>query len=66
MIMSGIIRPEGFPDLVKVGFLGDTILIDYTEGSIAPVGPAKHSPQIVVKYLIWEGFIIPEIKEETN
>ena len=66
MKLSGILKPEGFPDLVKVGFLGDTILIDYNDGSIAPLGVAKHSPEVVVKYLILEGFIIPDPKEESN
>ncbi len=63
---NSIIKPEGFADLVKVSFLGDTILIDYADQSLAPVGPVNYSPELVIKYLVDEGFLIPLVKEESN
>jgi len=61
-----MIKPEGYPDLIKVSYLGEKVLIDYEEGVVHPIGVVNHSAELVIKYLIDEGFIVPEVKEESN
>ena len=58
-----MIKPEGYPDLVKVTYLGDEFLIDYKEGQILPIQGTRFSPDLVFRYLYAEGFLIPELKE---
>ena len=59
-------KPDGYPDLLKVSYLGDVLLVDYVEGVVQPIGVVNHSPELVIKYLVDEGFIVPEVKEESN
>ena len=61
-----MIKPEGYPDLIKVSYLGEKVLIDYVDGVVHPIGVVNHSAELVIKYLIDEGFIVPEVKEESN
>jgi hypothetical protein len=61
-----MIKPKGYPDLVKVSYLGGKVLVDYEEGKVHPIGVVNHSAELVIKYLIDEGFIVPEVKEESN
>ena len=56
-------KPEGYPDLIKVMFLGDEFLIDYKEGNIRPLGITDHHPARVIKYMVDEGFVIFEEEE---
>ena len=63
-----MIKPEGYPDLVKVTLLGDEFLIDYKEGNIKPIGFTDLHPTPVIQYLAEEGFINldEEEKEEPH
>ena len=56
-------KPEGYPDLIKVMFLGDEFLIDYKGGNIRPLGITGHHPARVIKYMVDEGFITFEEQE---
>jgi hypothetical protein len=57
-----MLRPEGFPDLVRVTYLGDEFLIDYPEGQVLPILKTRFSPEVVLKYMFEEGFLIPEVE----
>jgi hypothetical protein len=59
-------KPESYPDLIKVSYLGLTVLVDYEQGVVHPLGGPDHSPEAVIKYLFDEGFIVSEVKEESN
>ena len=61
-----MIKPEGYPNLIKVSYLGDVVLVDYEDGKVHPIGSVMHSPEQVIKYLVDEGFIIPKAKNESS
>ena len=52
-----MIKPEGYPDLVKVKLRGDEFLIDYADMAVRPLGITELCPKQVVEYLFEEGFI---------
>ena len=59
-------KPEEYPDLIKFNYLGMTVLLDYGEGSIHPLNEAVHAPGLVLKYLVDEGFLVPDIENESQ
>ena len=60
------IKLEDYPDIIKVDFLGMTVLLDYKEESIQPLGGPSRSPESVIKYLIAEGFLETEPENESQ
>lgn len=59
-------KPEGYPALIKFNYLGMTVLLDYEEGSIHPLTEAEHQPGQVLKYLVDEGFLVPDNENESS
>ena len=50
-------RPNGSPNLIRLKFQGDEILIDYDKLEVIPLGGSvKCNPDGLTKYLIDEGF----------
>ena len=65
-------KPKKSPNLIKLDFLGMTVLLDYVERSVTRLSGPSHSMEEVMKYLVDEAFLVPveEIespgKEEDN
>lgn len=59
-------KPEGYPALIKFNYLGMTVLLDYEEGSIHSLTEEKYQPGQVLKYLVDEGFLVPDIENESS
>ena len=57
-----MIKPQGYPDLIKVLLRGDEFLIDFEAQIIRPLGTTDSHPTQVVNYLIEEGFFTPDTK----
>ena len=58
-------QPKDSPNLIKLKYLGDDILIDHNEGSITAIGRTpKCCFDKVIKYLVDEGFFTVEEEEK--
>lgn len=66
MNFTGVNRPEGYPDLLKITVLGCQFLIDYKELSIVPLSAPPVGPEALLNYLIAEGFLIPEPENHSD
>ena len=54
-----LIKAEGSPNLIKLDFLGMTVLLDHGERSVTRLSGPSHSMEEVMKYLVNEGFLVP-------
>ncbi len=61
-----MIKPEGYPDLLKLTYLGCPFLLDYKEKSIVPLAAPTVDPEPLMAYLIAEGFLIPEPENHSD
>jgi len=59
-----MIKPEGYPNLVKVMLRGDEFLIDFDAQMVRPLGTTELHPVQVVNYLVNEGFFTHEAKTQ--
>ena len=60
-----MIKAEGTPDLIKLDFLGMTVLVDHEDRLVTPLSAPTHSLEAVMKYLVDEGFLVPDKKSES-
>ena len=59
-------KPKGSPNLIKLDFLGMTVLLDYEERSVTRLSGPSHSMEEVMKYLVDEGFLVPVEEIESD